>query len=89
MDLFTFNNKRELRAPVLWMLLSDSFRMVPSVLAFIVIYQLGGALSEGSSPNMNMLLWLGGGLLLCFPIQYTLERLSYKNTYGKAYTNSA
>lgn len=88
-DLFTFKNRKELRAPVLWLLLSDGFSMVPSILSFMVIYQLGIPLLAGSAPDMKKLFWLGGALLLCFPIQYIIEMISYKNTYGKAYGDSA
>lgn len=88
-EVFTFRNKKELLAPVLWMLLSDGFSMVPSALAFVAVYQLGGAVLQGTAPDMNRLFWLGGALLLCFPIQYLLEMISYKNSYGRAYGSSA
>lgn len=86
---FTFHHPKQIIAPVLWIFLSQACSVLPAILAYMAIYLLGQAFYPPYTLDISQLTIIaviGLGYIL---LQYVIELISYYNTYGRAYNDTA
>lgn len=86
---FTFHHPKQIIAPVLWIFLSQACSVLPAILAYMAIYLLGQAFYPPYTLDISQLTIIaviGLGYVL---LQYVIELISYYNTYGRAYNDTA
>lgn len=86
---FTFHHPKQIIAPTLWIFLSQAWSILPAILAYMAIYLLGQAFYPPYTLDISQLMKIaviGLGYVL---LQYVVELISYYNTYGRAYNDTA
>ncbi|MSS38483.1 ABC transporter ATP-binding protein [Clostridium porci] len=86
---FTFHHPKQIIAPTLWLFLSQAFSILPAILAYMAIYLLWQAFYPPYMLDIALLIKIaviGLGYVL---FQYVVELISYYNTYGRAYNDTA
>lgn len=88
-EQFTFHDSNQIVAPTFWLFLSQSVSVLPAILAYMAIYLLGRAFYPPYSLDLSKLMIIAVIGLFYVLLQYIVELISYYNTYGRAYNDTA
>lgn len=86
---FTFHHPKQIIAPTLWLFLSQAFSILPAILAYMAIYLLGQAFYPPYTLDIALLIKIAIIGIAYVLLQYAVELISYYNTYGRAYHDTA
>lgn len=86
---FTFHHPKQIIAPTLWLFLSQAFSILPAILAYMAIYLLGQAFYPPYTLDIALLIKIAIIGITYVLLQYAVELISYYNTYGRAYHDTA
>ena len=86
---FTFHHPKQIIAPTLWLFLSQAFSILPAILAYMAIYLLGQAFYPPYTLDIALLIKIAVIGIAYVLLQYVVELISYYNTYGRAYHDTA
>ena len=86
---FTFHHPKQIIAPTLWLFLSQAFSILPAILAYMAIYLLGQAFYPPYTLDIALLIKSAVIGIAYVLLQYVVELISYYNTYGRAYHDTA
>jgi len=86
---FTFHHPKQIIAPTLWLFLSQAFSILPAILAYMAIYLLGQAFYPPYTLDIALLIKIAVIGIAYVLLQYVVELVSYYNTYGRAYHDTA
>ena len=86
---FTFHHPKQIIAPTLWLFLSQAFSILPAILAYMAIYLLGQAFYPPYTLDIALLIKIAMIGIAYVLLQYVVELISYYNTYGRAYHDTA
>lgn len=86
---FTFHHPKQIIAPTLWLFLSQAFSILPAILAYMAIYLLGQAFYPPYTLDIALLIKIAVIGITYVLLQYAVELISYYNTYGRAYHDTA
>lgn len=86
---FTFHHPKEIIQPTFWLFFSQAFSILPSILAYVAIYLLGQAFYPPYTLDLMLLVRIAAIGLGYVLLQYLVEIVSYYNTYGRAYNDTA
>ena len=86
---FTFHHPKQIIAPTLWLFLSQAFSILPAILAYMAIYLLGQAFYPPYTLHIALLIKIAVIGIAYVLLQYVVELISYYNTYGRAYHDTA
>lgn len=86
---FTFHHPKQIIAPTLWLFLSQAFSILPAILAYMAIYLLGQAFYPPYTLDIALLIKIAIIGITYALLQYAVELISYYNTYGRAYHDTA
>lgn len=88
-EQFTFHDSKQIVAPTFWLFLSQAVSVLPAILAYMAIYLLGRAFYPPYSLDLSKLMIIAVIGLFYVLLQYIVELISYYNTYGRAYNDTA
>lgn len=86
---FTFHHPKEIIQPTFWLFFSQAVSILPAILAYVAIYALGQAFYPPYTLDVSLLIRISAIGIGYVVLQYIVELISYYNTYGRAYNDTA